>query len=1125
MGNTLIDNSSIELSMCQTLKTCLTDKEITTVKIATGYWDLPGMALIIDELRQFLERNDTKLQLLIGKDPNVFINLQKQPKYKGSNFPDDFIKTDIHTLELKEEFQQVVDLLLNYCDDTEQSKIEIHIFRKNEQDETQFLHSKCYIFNGKNEAFGIIGSSNFTQKGLEGNAELNYLEATSHIVKFGVSGNIKGHIGWFAEKWKLSQPWNGVFLEQILKLSPIGKEALKKQKEISPYDLYIKYLQTQFGDMVNESLDGVLKSYLPRAYDSYQYQLDAVKQCFSIMKTYGGFMLADVVGLGKTVVGLLLVKRFIEESHQLGREANVLIVTPPAIKTAWVNTIADFDKDKKNTIAEKIDFITTGSIGNLMDEDDDIDEDGDTFDSDFTAYNYGLIIVDESHNFRNSTTQKYKDLNTLIDNITLNKGVEPYIGLLSATPQNNAPQDLKNQIYLFQREPDHSNISGITDGKLDSFFTKMQRIYDSNKSISNSEQGKKELKRVSDEIREKVLNYILVRRTRTDIIKHYPTDNNSLHFPDVKGPKRLEYQMDNEMAQLFSDTIDAINPTNIVSKDNSLGYFRYCAIQYFVDKENTKLYEKRNLTVDTITARLQKIMKILLVKRLESSKTAFKASLNNLRHYTQNMIDMIDNDCVFICPDIDVNNEFKKVEYKFEIAKKAILEKIEKKKQDGKINNRQFRKADFDKKYYNLLKEDIRIIDYLYERWTQNEDDPKMERFVEAIDRELFDTEMNTSQKIVIFTEAVDTLDILAKKVGKKHRVLKISAANRDKLQNTIRENFDANIKIDVQRNDYDVLITTEVLAEGVNLHRANVILNYDTPWNATRLMQRIGRVNRLGSTEKEVHVFNFFPSTEGNSQIHLVENAYAKIQAFHTLFGEDNKVFTEMEEIPEHEFRDLIYGAESQTGCFIKELTDYKNNNKEHFEQIKALTFENLGGKRDSADEHLVVVATERHGLSNVAINQENVARIISSLEMMQKLKCEPAEKFATITNKEQKQIYDLAMQCYWTNATRSINSKQASENKKKALEIIHNLQADRTLSKDSKSLLKQAQIAVKGGNGTIIRMLLKFDNACHQGEISLFGTDFEINLWISSAFGHLAAQTQQQHGKASVAIFEYKN
>ncbi len=159
--------------------------------------------------------------------------------------------------------------------------------------------------------------------------------------------------------------------------------------------------------------------------------------------------------------------------------------------------------------------------------------------------------------------------------------------------------------------------------------------------------------------------------------------------------------------------------------------------------------KKRNLTVSSISLRLQKIMKTLLVKRLESSKTAFKQSLINLRQYTRNMLAMIEHDCVFICPDIDVNAEFRKADNKFADAAKAIRHKIERK--GG--NNFEFKASDFKSEYKEKLEEDLRIIDKLYEGWSQNEDDPKLDCFLEALTPELFNPNKNTSQKIVIFTE------------------------------------------------------------------------------------------------------------------------------------------------------------------------------------------------------------------------------------------------------------------------------------------------------------------------------------------------------------------------------------
>jgi hypothetical protein len=154
MNNTLIDNSSEQLSMLHTLKECLSSPDIKTVKIATGYWDIPGLALLTDDIKAFLEKEDTKLLLLIGKDPYVYASQVKNPKYKDKNYPADFIRTDLCELEPKEEFENAVRLLLDFCTGDEDSKIQIRIFRKNEEDETQFLHSKCYIFDGLNAGKG-----------------------------------------------------------------------------------------------------------------------------------------------------------------------------------------------------------------------------------------------------------------------------------------------------------------------------------------------------------------------------------------------------------------------------------------------------------------------------------------------------------------------------------------------------------------------------------------------------------------------------------------------------------------------------------------------------------------------------------------------------------------------------------------------------------------------------------------------------------------------------------------------------------------------------------------------------------------------------------------------------------
>lgn len=1128
MNNTLIDNSE-NLKMADTLKKCISNDNCKVIKIATGYWDIPGIMLVEEELRQFLEKDGSELQLLIGTDP--IVRAYQQESVKKGRFPEDYIKTDINDLKLKEEYMGSVALLQKYCHAEEsESKIKIRVYRTNEEGDAQFLHAKCYIFLGDDEATkGIIGSSNFTGKGLTGNLELNYLENNSMIVtavpnKF---SKAKGHSCWFDELWNISKPWNRLFLEEVLNPSPIGI-AVKKQKEekertLSPYETYIKYLQTQFGDITDASLDAILKSYLPKKIQSLQYQLDAAKQCLSVMKKHNGFILGDVVGLGKTVVGLLVIKQFIAEAASLDHSQHVLIITPPAIRKSWEDTIAEFDKDKDegNKIKGFIDFVTTGSVASFGEEADE-NEDGDEFENDFNHHDYGLIIVDESHNFRNSDTQKYKALDKLIDDITTTMLVQPYVGLLSATPMNNRPADLKNQIYLFQRQPNHSDITGVPDGKLDAFFGEMCKIYDANIKISNTDEGKAALAEMSDRIRRQVLDHILVRRTRTDIKKHYENDSEQLHFPEVCGPHKLSYEMDEELAQLFQDTIHAIAPEE--DDDTTIGFYRYCAIGMFKNEEHKKLYEKRNLTVESTMKRLQKIMRILLVKRLESSKTAFKASLNNLRHYTQNMLDMLDKDQVFVCPDIDVNGEFAKANYNFAKATAAIEEKRIKK--GG--NNLCFSASDFNDDYKTKLENDRKIIDSLYERWSANEDDPKMDAFVESLDSVLFNPQTNTSGKLVIFTESVDTQNAIAKKAGKKHKVLQVSAANRNELQDTIKANFDANAS--EQRDDYDIIVTTEVLAEGVNLHRANVILNYDTPWNATRLMQRIGRVNRIGSDAKEVRVYNFFPTNESNGVIHLIENAFAKIQSFHHMLGEDSKVFSEREEIPELEFHKYVDGEESELGKYIKELREYQKSNPERYAFIAALPCENLGGTITTANPPRVasvLIYQKRKGFTPVEVDEDDRTHIISHLEMMQMMKCEPSATYAA-PSMFTKHIQQLATDCYLTDSSRSLTSDNADKMITKALDIINKLKDNpdiyEHLSKDSQRALKNAKLAVKKKNSTVIRSILRFAKEHSLNQQSLFGIDYDINSWLGGTFAQIVKSNKTEYGPVSVAMTTIK-
>ena len=252
------------------------------------------------------------------------------------------------------------------------------------------------------------------------------------------------------------------------------------------------------------------------------------------------------------------------------------------------------------------------------------------------------------------------------------------------------------------------------------------------------------------------------------------------------------------------------------------------------------------------------------------------------------MLDMFANNKVFIAPDLDINTMMATM------TEEEIEERLnEKAKENPK--NAVFKADDFRPEFIEMLQTDQIILERMCSEWQEisDDDDSKFAKFKELLKHELFKAERNPEQKLVVFSESVDTVNYLQRRINRPD-VLVISSDNRGQQFKTIRENFDANYK--TKLNDYNIILTTDVLAEGVNLHRSNVIVNYDTPWNSTRLMQRIGRVNRIGSVSKHIYNYVFYPSREGNREINLNQIAVSKIQTFHSTFGEDNQIYSQNE-------------------------------------------------------------------------------------------------------------------------------------------------------------------------------------------------------------------------------------
>lgn len=878
------------------------------------------------KVRAFLDKIP-KIRILVGINVDQLIKKYhdkgqlylENPDETKANFLEEIIK-NIQEANYDETTEKGI---LQFIDDLVGGKIELRAHPNKK------IHAKVYIFrpavfNEYAPCEVITGSSNLTDAGLGANPESNY--------EFNVSlrdyEDVKFATEEFERLWAESVPILQAEAERIKKQTYL-------RDDFTPFELYIKMLIEYFGKRVDYDPYNI-DLLLPPKYFRLKYQSDAANQGYAIMMKHNGFVLADVVGLGKTIIACMIIKKFIYEN---GTHTKILVVVPPAIEDSWRRTVKDFELDNHFT------FITLGSLHKILDR---------------RNYSYpnpeeiDLIAVDESHKFRNDYTEMYLALQEICkmprSRAAENGDVRKKVILISATPLNNRPQDIENQLYLFQ-DRRNSTLENIRN--LQEYFKPINEQY--KKLAYEKKLNIKKLKALFQKLRDDVVEPLVIRRTRTDIEsnREYLEDLElqGIKFPKVGDPIALYYELDGKLSRLFFDTVSLItNLDEDGNKTDGLGYYRYRAIEFLTREEDKKMYGN----VESISGRLSAIMKTLLVKRLESSFYAFTQSLNRFQKAIDNMLGMFEENRIFIAPDLDINKL---------LEEGLSFDEIEAKINEKGGNNKEYQKAAFDKKFVSLLMQDKEKVDDLIERWKQVKRDPKLKEFAKQIQEEFFKPKQNKSGKLIIFSESKETAEELSRKLSKitKKKVLTVSAENRKHVEHAIRDNFDANLEEEKWRHDYDIIITTEVLAEGINLHRSNVIVNYDVPWNSTRLMQRIGRVNRIGSRADSVFVYNYYPSAHGDAQIHLVNNALRKLQAFHTAFGEDNKVFSILEEKGEGAlFGNKIQKEESEILKYLNELRDFRKKHPKIFNDIAKIPNKARCGRKLPDSKQLTLLDSE---------------------------------------------------------------------------------------------------------------------------------------------------------------------
>ena len=842
-------------------------KEARFFDCLVGYFYTSGFFSIY----KALEKTE-KIRILIGISTNKqsydLLNAARREKEQTLQFSHAETKDAVSGLVEKEmedsdDNYSVEEGVLKFIEWIRSEKLEIRAYP------SQNIHAKLYIMTfeegNKDKGRVITGSSNFTEAGLIYNLEFNVELKNSADHEFAKNK--------FDALWSDSVDISEKYIETIENKTWLNQN-------ITPYELYLKFLYEYFKDELNQTED-VFVNYFPENFKRLEYQEQAVLNAKKILLEYGGVFISDVVGLGKTYIATLL-------SGQL--EGRTLVIAPPVLideanPGSWKTAFSDF--------RIHADFKSIGKLDDLINSGTD---------------KYSNVIIDESHRFRTESTVTYEKLAQIC------RGKK--VILVTATPYNNSPKDILSQIKLFQKSK-KSTIPNMAD--IESFFNGLDKKLKKLDRQKDYELYIKTIKENTKEIREKVLKYLMVRRTRTEIEKYFNEDlrEQNIKFPDVEKPEPLFYQLNEEEDKIFSRTIE------LISKD--FYYARYTPLLYYVGKiGQLEIESQRNMG---------KFMKILLVKRLESSFFAFKNSIDRFIRSYEMFIKEYKNGNVYVS---------KKYTNKiFELIENGDYDTIQKLIDEDKAEK--YKSSDFKDDFLNYLENDLKILKEIKNIWQKIERDPKLDLFLEMLKSD----KILKKNKLVIFTESKETAEYLAQKLTGKssETVVCFTGASEYSVRNKVIENFDA--KALDPKDDYRILVATEILSEGVNLHRSNVVINYDIPWNPTRMMQRVGRINRIDTKFDKIYTYNFFPTKQSNDQIKLKEAAEAKINAFLTLLGGDAALLTEGEPVGSHELFNKLISKQTITGeedsndselKYLKKIKEIRDNEPKLFEKIKRL-------------------------------------------------------------------------------------------------------------------------------------------------------------------------------------------
>lgn len=1030
MSNNFITNNKQQKTLKGRLNTLISISD--ELKFLVGFFYFNGWAEIYQSLQK---KPEQKLKILVGLQ--VFQHAGNIIEY-AENLEEEFSNDEVFQNYLvslgfalnneemdKEEFYKQVGFFVQMI---EEDRLEI---RKTENPN----HAKLYLFQFEENHAKIVegelitGSSNLTRAGLSNQEEFNV-----EIRDYGYPDAVQ----YFDELWERATP-----ITEHLENRKILIDFIKNKTQvatITPFEAYCLVIKTYL-DLQNQENEEVDLDTLLEKIDlkKFSYQSDAVNQAIQMIKEHNGCIIADVVGLGKSVIASMIAR-------QMNKRG--IIICPPGLMgdpekkdSGWWEYLEKFGLHNWQVYSR-------GIIDRIADN--------------IEGRDFEVVIVDEAHYFRNQDTSDYEALSMIC------RGKK--VILLSATPFNNSPADIFSLLKLFI-VPGKSTIS--LEDNLAGKFSRLNYEY---KQLSvifknwNSADDKKrkqaeniyttiidenlpidikkvkvQTQRLSNDIK-RIISPVVIRRNRLDLKQDYIYAKEVGDLSKVKDPEEVFYYLDKEQDEFYDSIISKYFAENGVFTGAIYQPFSYEKIlSDKLDEFGNRQYNQQKNLYD--------FMRRILVKRFESSFGSFEKSIERFLQVHLLVKDFIDKTGKFILDRSFIDRikdfEFEEIEANLEKYAAGDL------KRKTPKNNEVYNVDTFHRRqeFLDDIDSDIQLFKDIQKRLKELklvENDPKQEEIIKKI-KHLLANEPN--RKIILFSEYVDTIHHLEKRFKSefKNEVLVCDGKVSKDLARHLNSDFNAQYNKGLKTNHFKILLTSDKLSEGFNLNRAGAIINYDIPWNPTRVIQRVGRINRIGSkVYDELFILNFFPSLKGADIVKSREIAQQKMFLIHNALGEDAKIFDEDEEPTPASLGSKINSNpqeedEVNTITKIRNLyADLQNKHPEIIEKISQLPPRVKTAKSYPRYELNVL---RRKGLSLFAQtvgNEEN--RIIKEIdfeELLQKIECtidEPTLKLSSVFWNLYEEVKEFKPK-YKMGRTEISLEQKAEANLKKSLKILKNL------------------------------------------------------------------------------------